>query len=106
MQLRVARLCLDCEEVHAAPECPVCTSETFVYLTRWVPADERRRVARPTNATRPKQQPPPANGAQWARRGAFGLTALALGRWLWQSTRPVEWTEPAAGPTNPDDESR
>jgi hypothetical protein len=53
MQLRVARLCLDCEEVHDEYRCPVCASDHFTYLTRWVPAPERRE--RP----RPPQAPPP-----------------------------------------------
>ena len=47
MQLRKARLCHDCEEVHADPQCPVCASETFTYITRWVPAPERRKRPRP-----------------------------------------------------------
>src|SRR5262245_32500541 len=29
MQLRTARLCLDCEEVHEEQQCPVCASESF-----------------------------------------------------------------------------
>jgi hypothetical protein len=36
MRLGVARLCLDCEEVHEADRCPVCGSETFAFLKRWV----------------------------------------------------------------------
>jgi hypothetical protein len=47
MQLRVARLCLDCEDVHAEYQCPVCASDHFTYLTRWVPAPERRERPRP-----------------------------------------------------------
>ena len=39
MKLDVARLCLDCEEVHDSQKCPVCASETFAYLRRWVPSD-------------------------------------------------------------------
>ncbi len=38
MQLRNARLCLDCEEVHDAAHCPVCASESFAFITRWVPS--------------------------------------------------------------------
>ena len=49
MQLRTARVCLDCEEVHDEYRCPVCASEAFTYLTRWVPAPERR--------SRPRQRP-------------------------------------------------
>ena len=56
MQLRVARLCLDCEEVHAEYRCPVCASDHFTYMTRWVPAPERRERPRPPAATPP---PPP-----------------------------------------------
>ena len=47
MQLRNARLCLDCEEVHDGLKCPVCASDQFTYLTRWVPAPERRERPRP-----------------------------------------------------------
>ena len=46
MQLNVARLCLDCEEVHGSQSCPKCASETFAYLTRWVPRIETRTPAR------------------------------------------------------------
>src|SRR5687767_527745 len=46
MQLRNARLCLDCEEVHDSQQCPLCASETFVFITRWVPAPERRQKPR------------------------------------------------------------
>jgi hypothetical protein len=38
MRLAVARLCLNCEEVHEGDRCPVCGSETFAFLKRWVPA--------------------------------------------------------------------
>jgi hypothetical protein len=47
MQLNVARVCLDCEEVHDAQQCPVCASETFAYLSKWVPRVERRFRSRP-----------------------------------------------------------
>src|SRR3954464_15469229 len=47
MELRTARLCLDCEEVHAEQQCPICASESFAYLTRWVPVGDRPQVRRP-----------------------------------------------------------
>ena len=50
MQLRTARLCLDCEEVHSEMRCPSCASETFTYITRWIPAPERRQLPRPTTS--------------------------------------------------------
>lgn len=58
MQLTTARLCLNCDEVHDAQTCPVCVSETFVYLTRWVPRSQQdvRRVARPSAAAMAAQR--------------------------------------------------
>jgi hypothetical protein len=33
---RVARLCLDCDEIHGEQMCPVCRSESFGYVSRWI----------------------------------------------------------------------
>lgn len=46
MQLRKARLCLDCEELHDQRHCPVCASEAYAFLTQWMPAPERRKKPR------------------------------------------------------------
>jgi hypothetical protein len=103
MQLRGTRLCLDCEELHRADRCPVCASDAYVYLTRWVTVEERRENRRAV-------VPPPvaasnAGGAgssgasRWLARGAAGLVLAATGRWLWNSTRPMQWSERAAGET-------
>ena len=86
MQLRSARLCLDCEEIHVDQQCPVCLSEAFVYLTRWVPAEERRTQRLPA-AT--KVTPEKSAVARWAQRGVVGLAvAAAAGRWWWEANRP------------------
>jgi hypothetical protein len=84
MQLRTARLCLDCEEIHDSRQCPVCASETFVYLARWVPAPERRtqpRTATPSPIPTPQPPTPSRKGAMigW---GVAGLGAVALAR-MW-----------------------
>jgi hypothetical protein len=47
MQLRVARLCLDCEELFVGDKCPVCASDRFAFLTTWLPVEERRKWRRP-----------------------------------------------------------
>ena len=47
MQLRVARLCLDCEELFGGDTCPVCASQRFAFLSTWLPVEERRRWRRP-----------------------------------------------------------
>ena len=92
MQLRNARLCLDCEEVHDGPQCPVCASESLTFITRWVPAPERRaqpRPPQPVNAGdldtyRRLLHPAPANrGWKFVTRGAIGVAILgATGWWL------------------------
>lgn len=93
MQLRNARLCLDCEELHEAQQCPVCASESFVYLTRWIPVEDRRSGRRRVLAAPQKSQ-----ATRWAQRGAVGLVAFALSRWLWQSSRPSPQTEEGDAP--------
>lgn len=94
MQLRAARLCLDCEDVHDARQCPVCASETFTYLVRWIPSDERRR---PRSEAAPaasgpnvdafrrltEPEPAPAPGRQLLKKGVVGLAALSVVGWLW-----------------------
>src|SRR5262245_48105645 len=47
VQLHIARLCLDCDEVYDQATCPVCSSESFAYISRWIPAPERRARPRP-----------------------------------------------------------
>src|SRR4051812_44592654 len=103
MQLRNARLCLNCEEIHAAAHCPVCTSESFAYVSRWIPPDERRQEPRAAQATAPapapvtparSARPAPQPGAmRWVKRGATGMAVLAASRILWQLSKPVEWAD-------------
>lgn len=87
MQLRVARLCLDCEEIHASRTCPRCTSETFALISRWVPVPERRARPRPDTTEAevyrallddsPEAQPK----HPWLKGGAL-LATIGLGGWL------------------------
>jgi hypothetical protein len=94
MQLRNARLCLDCEEVHQDQQCPACASETFAFITRWVPAPERRERARPPEPSRPDEyqayremlEPNGAAGSKWtlAKRGAVGLAIFGVAGLLWR----------------------
>jgi hypothetical protein len=91
MQLRMARLCLDCEEVHDDYQCPVCASDHFTYLTRWVPVPERRERPRPTVKPSPDldtyrrlvNRGGPAPGRTLKRAllglGAAGVLGLFLG---------------------------
>jgi hypothetical protein len=95
MQLHVARLCLDCQEVHAEAHCPVCTSASFAPLSRWIPAQERR--IRPRGTTdeaadalkRLLESKPTQARSKWPGRTAAVVATLGIGGWLWRrATRP------------------
>lgn len=95
MELRTARLCLDCEEVHDAPQCPVCGSETFTFITRWVPPAEGRRRPRPTTSPEADvyrrlidDDATPSTGRRLLQHGVVGLTALGLAGLFWRSREP------------------
>jgi hypothetical protein len=87
MQLNVARLCLDCEELHEAQRCPVCASETFAFVTRWVPRIQPQSP--PRTAAKPIVVP-----NQWQRivfgGGAISLIAFGLMRWSRRTREHIE----------------
>jgi hypothetical protein len=93
MQLRVARLCLDCEEIHAARTCPRCTSESFALISRWVPAPERRARPRPDSGDADTYRELLAaehgelqTSHRWLKGGAM-LATIGLGGWLLRRRR-------------------
>jgi hypothetical protein len=99
MRLRDARLCLDCDEVHDVTMCPICGSESFTYISRWVPLPENERPPQ-----RPQAQPSEqvtvyrellggeasSRGRRLLKGGLLGLTAIGLAGWAWRSARPNE----------------
>jgi hypothetical protein len=85
MQLRVARLCLDCEEIHDDQRCPVCASETFAFISRWVPVPERRSQQR---AEVPARRLP--SKKSMVGYGVLGLSLAGLARWAWQARHRFE----------------
>src|SRR5262245_27960453 len=91
MQLRVARLCLDCEEIHDSQQCPVCASETFAFLARWVPVPESRSVSRVTSApvtpTARSRMPSPKTAIGY---GVVGLGIVGLARWFAKGRQRIE----------------
>jgi hypothetical protein len=94
MQLLSARLCLDCEEVHDRQRCPVCASDSFTPISRWVPAEVKSRRPRPT--TSPEVEAyraitgvdPKASGRRLLKQGMLGLTAVGLIGWFMRSNGP------------------
>jgi predicted nucleic acid-binding Zn-ribbon protein len=92
MQLHVARLCLDCQEIHDSQTCPICSSESFAYISRWIPAPERRvtpRAAEPGPQAETYRQLLASDRAEraapgtsrWLKRGVFGLAAVSAAAW-------------------------
>ena len=107
VQLRTARLCLDCEEIHDAQQCPVCASETFAFITRWVPAPERRVQQRPSTSDGGSQQQSTsrqttsARGGRLLKQGVVGLTAVGLLGWLLRRPQAPQDTAARRSPQEP-----
>jgi hypothetical protein len=93
MKLREARLCLDCDEVYQEGVCPGCGSETFAYLSRWVPAPEGNRAPRPATSEQAEvfrellTPNLPESNRRLLKRGLLGLTAIGLAGWAWRTSR-------------------
>lgn len=96
MQLRNARLCLDCEEIHDAAQCPACASESFAFITRWVPiptqatpkpaapeGDTAETLATYRQLLSPTPEPPKSPW-RFVKRGAVGLAIFGLAGWAWR----------------------
>ena len=96
MHLSVARLCLDCQEIHDDDRCPVCTSEAFGFITRWVKVDApprqlSRNEPHAADATRiegyrqilnPRTKR--STTARWLGKGGLLIAAGYLARLGWQ----------------------
>jgi hypothetical protein len=102
MKLVNSRLCLDCEEVHEDQHCPVCGSESFAFMTRWVtPSDTAAAEASQPQAVRPPEgverrkqiakreqvdayrqilNPTPARRGRMVAGGALGLALIGVAR--------------------------
>ena len=94
MKLNTARLCLDCDEVHDEAQCPVCASESFAFIKRWVKAPEARAHAAEVNESRVERAATyrallAANNEsnttkRLVRGGVVGLAVLGAAGWLLQ----------------------
>jgi hypothetical protein len=70
MHLHEARLCLDCEELHTSDRCPLCASDAFAFVTRWVPPSQQKRA-------KPPAPPAPSHRGRWVT-GATGVIGVAI----------------------------
>jgi len=115
MHLSVARLCLDCQEIHDQDRCPVCTSEAFGFMTRWLKVDEgqSQKAIAPQRATQSSKietyrqilQPPARRSktGRWLRNGGLAFAVGYLARWGWQVASQRS-PSPARRPLQPVDE--
>ena len=93
MQLRSARLCQDCEEIHEDRRCPVCASEAFAFITRWIPAPEGR--AQPRVTTTPQAEmyrrliadEEPGRRSRLLKQALIGLTTVGVAGWIWRKSQ-------------------
>lgn len=99
MHLGVARLCLDCHEVHEYERCPHCTSEAFAFITRWIqldtpaskrteapPRSDAAHAAEKVNTYRQilKSADSGTRARRWLRNGSLLVAAGYMARWGWQ----------------------
>lgn len=104
MRLDVARLCLDCEEIHEEQVCPRCGSEAFAFLTRWIEPSTEPRLQRPARQRAVELERSPASAEQVEvyrqllsgepprRRGLLaksllGLAAFGLAGWVYRAAK-------------------
>ena len=91
MKLSTARLCLDCNEVYDEAVCPGCGSETFAYLTRWVPTGDQHPQPRPASsptADAYRGLLAPRAGTGWSAvvgNALVGAAAIGTLGWIWHS---------------------
>jgi hypothetical protein len=111
MRLADARLCLDCEELHDMEHCPVCGSETFAFVTRWVKSSAGAapdRPLRPRRQTLPPERseqldayrgllepsPPSSRAGRVVTGSALGLALIGLARLAWRAIPSVSEETP------------
>jgi hypothetical protein len=77
----------------------------FAFLTRWVPAEERRSRRRPPVSEKAPEKSGKSGTTRWVQRGAAGLAIVAASRWLLEASRaapaPESPRRKAAGAQQP-----
>ena len=89
VDLRRARLCLDCEMIFEGPRCPACTSESFVPVTRWIRPTERTTPERPASAAEPSRGASNSKSRGLLKKSLYvGLGAYGVWKMLFEPPRP------------------
>lgn len=97
LDLRRARLCLDCEVIFQGVQCPACSSASFVPLTRWIRPIARETAPKPaapvqeaaiTRASKPKRL--------FKKSLYVGLGAYGMWKMLFEPPHPRKRKKPPA----------
>ncbi len=83
IELRRARLCLDCEMIFEGAACPACTSESYVPVTRWIRPTVRQGPEQPA----PLPPPAPKPRRLWRKSLYVGLGAYGVWKMLFEPSR-------------------
>ena len=111
MKLSTARLCLDCDEVHEDAHCPVCASESYAFIKRWVTTPEKRGRSPVMNHERAETVATyrallaanngPSRTTRLVRGGLLGLAVIGAAGWMLQrSIREKDEGETNGKPTS------
>jgi len=90
VDLRKARLCLDCEMIFDAPRCPACASASFIPVTRWIrPSLREIERAAPAEAPVAGGASPMKPPKRLLRKSVYvGLGAYGLWKMLFEPPKP------------------
>ena len=91
MELRRARLCLDCEMIFDAPQCPACASGSFIPITRWIRPSQTEPAPRASAGESGETSGAPAPKAprRLLRKSVYvGLGAYGLWKMLFEPPMP------------------
>ncbi len=97
IDLKRARLCLDCEMIFDAPQCPACASESFVPVTRWIRPSEREISERtqPHPPSAANAAPPAKPSKRLLKKSLYvGLSAYGLWKMLFEPAKPRRRRQP------------
>jgi hypothetical protein len=84
VELRRAKLCLDCEVIFEGLRCPACTSESYVPVTRWIRPTERLERPKPAPPAPPASKP-----RRLLRKSLYvGLGAYGVWKMLFEPGKP------------------
>ncbi len=96
VELRRAKLCLDCEAIFQGPRCPACTSESFVPVTRWIRPSERVPASPPPP---PPPAPPVSRPRRLLKKSLYvGLGAYGMWKMLFEPPKPRKRRPPTQPP--------